>query len=79
MRSSYSAGKFSGSDIAAKEAAFRAAKAKVDRMVAGGENALSRPRDRFATAVQHEISSRPYSAVLLALGVGFVLGASWRR
>lgn len=35
--------------------------------------------DALAAAVGKSIAERPYATLLLALGVGFLLGSAWRR
>ena len=36
-------------------------------------------RDNVADAIDKSIERRPYTTLLLAVGVGFLLGAMWAR
>lgn len=36
-------------------------------------------RDNLADAIDKSLKERPYTTLLLAVGVGFVLGALWAR
>jgi hypothetical protein len=36
-------------------------------------------RDNLATAIDKSLDSRPYTTLLLAVGLGFLLGALWTR
>jgi hypothetical protein len=35
--------------------------------------------DTLATAIDRSLERRPYTTLLLAVGLGFVLGAVWAR
>jgi ElaB/YqjD/DUF883 family membrane-anchored ribosome-binding protein len=41
--------------------------------------AVGEVRDNVQTAVDRSLKKRPYTTLLLAVGVGFVLGALWAR
>jgi ElaB/YqjD/DUF883 family membrane-anchored ribosome-binding protein len=67
-------------------AAWRRAKTSVDGVMsdaqAKGQEAASAVRDvsnHFADAVDESIKNRPYTTLALAVGLGFLLGTSWRR
>jgi ElaB/YqjD/DUF883 family membrane-anchored ribosome-binding protein len=36
-------------------------------------------RDNMAIAIEKSLKQRPYTTLLLAAGIGFVLGALWAR
>jgi hypothetical protein len=36
-------------------------------------------RDNLAAAIDKSLERRPYSTLLLAIGLGFLLGAIWAR
>jgi ElaB/YqjD/DUF883 family membrane-anchored ribosome-binding protein len=42
-------------------------------------DAVREVRDNFSDALDTSLEERPYTTLLLALGVGFALGAIWRR
>jgi hypothetical protein len=41
--------------------------------------AVGEVRDNVQTAIDRSLKRRPYTTLLLAVGVGFVLGALWAR
>ncbi len=40
---------------------------------------LADVRDNLANAVDESITNRPYTTLAMALALGFVFGATWRR
>jgi ElaB/YqjD/DUF883 family membrane-anchored ribosome-binding protein len=47
-----------------------------------GQEAVDSTRDvgdTLAVAVEKSVTKRPYTTLALALGLGFLLGATWRR
>jgi ElaB/YqjD/DUF883 family membrane-anchored ribosome-binding protein len=75
-------------DIVASKgnAAWRRAKSRVDDVVsdaqAKGQEAVGNVRevsDRLVDAIDDSISSQPYTVLAIAVGLGFLLGATWRR
>jgi ElaB/YqjD/DUF883 family membrane-anchored ribosome-binding protein len=40
---------------------------------------MSEVADTFTDALDESISRRPYTTLAIALGIGFLLGATWRR
>jgi ElaB/YqjD/DUF883 family membrane-anchored ribosome-binding protein len=67
-------------------AAWRRAKTSVDGVMsdaqAKGQEAASAVRDvsgHFADAVDESIKNRPYTTLAIAVGLGFLLGTSFRR
>jgi ElaB/YqjD/DUF883 family membrane-anchored ribosome-binding protein len=76
------------SDIVASKGSevWQRARANVDGMIgdAGvkGKEAADAVRevgDTLANAIDESIERRPYTTLALALGLGFILGAAWRR
>ena len=67
-------------------AAWRRAKTSVDGAVsdaqAKGQEAAGAVRDvsdNFVDAIDESLKSRPYTTLALVAGLGFLLGATWRR
>ncbi len=67
-------------------AAWQRAKTSVDGVVsdaqAKGQEAVGAVRDvsgNFADALDESIKNRPYTTLALAVGIGFLLGTTWRR
>lgn len=76
------------SDHATRTARYQAARARgtVDGALAqanelSGEaaDALLEMRDSVADAVEESVRNRPFTTLAMALGIGFVMGAVWRR
>ena len=78
-------------DLASKGAeVFREAKANVESMISDagdyagkkGKEAMDNMRgvgDTLAVAIEKSVSTRPYTTLALAVAVGFLFGATWRR
>jgi ElaB/YqjD/DUF883 family membrane-anchored ribosome-binding protein len=60
-------------------AAYKRAKKNFDATSGEAVDAVSEVRDNFIGAIEESIQERPYTTLALALGVGFILGAVWRR
>lgn len=67
-------------------AAWRRAKTSVDDVVsdaqAKGQEAVGAVRevsDNFVEAIDESIKQRPYTTLAIAIGLGFLFGATWRR
>jgi ElaB/YqjD/DUF883 family membrane-anchored ribosome-binding protein len=67
-------------------AAWRRAKSSVDGVVSDaqskGQDAVGAVRevsDNFVEAIDESIKERPYTTLAIALGLGFLFGATWRR
>jgi len=67
-------------------AAWRKAKTSVDEAVSDAQSkgqealdAMHEVSDRFVAAVDESLEERPYTTLALAAGLGFILGAMWRR
>lgn len=66
--------------------ALRIARANIDGVVseAGAKGreaaeAVRDVRDNLANAIDESITKRPYTTLAMALALGFVFGATWRR
>jgi ElaB/YqjD/DUF883 family membrane-anchored ribosome-binding protein len=75
-------------DIFADEGAkaWRSARAGVDEAMADAEgrgrdavDAVREVGDNMREAIDKSLQERPYATLALALGLGFLLGANWRR
>jgi ElaB/YqjD/DUF883 family membrane-anchored ribosome-binding protein len=75
-------------DIFADEGgkAWRRARAGVDEAMADAEgrgrdavDAVREVGDNMRDAIDKSLQERPYATLALALGLGFLLGANWRR
>ncbi len=68
-------------DLAAAKAAATYKKVKKHFNATTGEatDAVREVRDNFAGALDDSLAERPYTTLMVALGVGFVMGAMWRR
>ncbi|HZR59955.1 MAG TPA: hypothetical protein VFA80_03215 [Xanthobacteraceae bacterium] len=67
-------------------AAWQRAKTRADGVMSDaqskGQEAASAVRDvsgHFADAIDESIKNRPYTTLVLAVGLGFLLGTNWRR
>jgi len=66
--------------------AWRHARSGVDEAIADAEDrgrdaidAVREVGDNLAGAIDESLKQRPYTTLALALGIGFLFGASWRR
>ncbi len=59
--------------------AFRKAKKQIGDAAGEATDAVREVRDTFADAVEDSLKERPYTTLALAVGLGFILGAAWRR
>jgi ElaB/YqjD/DUF883 family membrane-anchored ribosome-binding protein len=67
-------------------AAWRRARSSVDSAHTKGQEAVQEAvgamrevSDNFIEAVDQSLRSRPYTTLAIAAGLGFLLGATWRR
>ncbi|MGH6674397.1 MAG: DUF883 family protein [Stellaceae bacterium] len=67
-------------------AAWRRAKTSVDGVVSDAQSkgqdaatAMREVSDNFIEAIDESIKDRPYTTLALAVGLGLVLGITWRR
>jgi ElaB/YqjD/DUF883 family membrane-anchored ribosome-binding protein len=73
----------------AKGAAGRAghkASSNVDGMISGAQDkgmealdAMREVGENMVEAIDESLAKRPYTTLVLAVGIGFLLGAAWRR
>ncbi len=60
-------------------AVFKRAKKNFDSTTGEAADAVRDVRDSFADAIDESIQERPYTTLALAIGLGFIMGAMWRR
>ncbi len=60
-------------------AAYRRAKRNLDSTRDDAAAAAREVRETFTDAIEESVRDRPVATLALALGIGFVLGAMWRR
>ena len=60
-------------------ATYKRVKKQFDTTKGEATDAVREVRDNFADALDDSLAERPYTTLLVALGVGFVMGAMWRR
>ncbi|HLL27457.1 MAG TPA: hypothetical protein VKT73_07375 [Xanthobacteraceae bacterium] len=60
-------------------AAYKRAKRNIDAKAGEATDAVREVRDTFADAIEESVHERPYATLAIALGIGFILGATWRR
>jgi ElaB/YqjD/DUF883 family membrane-anchored ribosome-binding protein len=60
-------------------AAYKSAKKSFDAKTGEAADAVREVRDTFANAIEDSVQERPYATLAIALGIGFVIGATWRR
>jgi ElaB/YqjD/DUF883 family membrane-anchored ribosome-binding protein len=76
-----------GTVLASKgSSAYRTARAGVDGIVSDASAKAEEARDaagevveNFTDAIEESIEQRPYTTLAMAVGLGFLLGALWRR
>jgi ElaB/YqjD/DUF883 family membrane-anchored ribosome-binding protein len=59
--------------------AYKRAKKNFDATTGDAADAVRDVRDTFADAIDESVQERPYTTLALAVGLGFVMGAMWRR
>jgi ElaB/YqjD/DUF883 family membrane-anchored ribosome-binding protein len=60
-------------------AAYKRAKKSFDAKTGEAADAVREVRDTFADAIEESVQERPFATLAIALGIGFVIGATWRR
>jgi ElaB/YqjD/DUF883 family membrane-anchored ribosome-binding protein len=60
-------------------AAYKRAKKNFDAKTGEAADAVRDVRDTFSDAIEELVQERPLATLAVALGVGFVMGAMWRR
>jgi ElaB/YqjD/DUF883 family membrane-anchored ribosome-binding protein len=75
-----------GRDALKKWSSLMPVKPKVERAVSEAEDqglealkGVREVRDNMADALDQSVKRRPYTTLLLAVGLGFLLGAVWAR
>jgi hypothetical protein len=63
----------------AKRANVRRAVSTTEDKGVGAVEGVREVRDNLADAIDRSLERRPYTTLLLAVGLGFVLGAIWAR
>ena len=66
--------------LAAKgNTAFQSARSSVEGVAGEAREAVGEVADTFTDAIDESLETRPYTTLAITLGVGFLLGAIWRR
>ena len=60
-------------------AAYKRARKQFDATTGDAADAVRDVRDSFQGAIEESVQERPIATLAMAVGVGFVLGAMWRR
>lgn len=60
-------------------AAYKRARKQFDATTGDAADAVRDVRDTFQDAIEESVQERPLATLAMAVGVGFVLGAMWRR
>src|SRR5207249_4369595 len=67
-------------------AAWRKARSNVEGMLSDAQDkgveavgAVREVGDTFGDAIDESLKRRPYTTLALAVGIGFIFGATWRR
>jgi ElaB/YqjD/DUF883 family membrane-anchored ribosome-binding protein len=59
--------------------AYRRAKSKFDEQTGEAKEAVRDVRDTFMGAIEESVQERPLATLAMALGIGFIIGVTWRR
>jgi ElaB/YqjD/DUF883 family membrane-anchored ribosome-binding protein len=59
--------------------AYKRVKKNFDAKTGEAAAAVRDVRDTFSDAIEESVQERPFATLAVALGVGFVMGAMWRR
>jgi ElaB/YqjD/DUF883 family membrane-anchored ribosome-binding protein len=59
--------------------AIRQAKKNIGENAQEAAEAVREVRDTFADAIEESVRERPYTMLAIAIGLGFIIGAAWRR
>ena len=66
--------------LAAKgNSAYQSARASVEGVAGEARDAVGDVTDTLTDAIDESLETRPYTTLALTLGIGFLLGAMWRR
>jgi len=60
-------------------AAYKRARQQFDATTGDAADAVRDVRDTFTDAIEESVQERPLATLAMAMGIGFVLGAMWRR
>jgi ElaB/YqjD/DUF883 family membrane-anchored ribosome-binding protein len=60
-------------------AAYKRAKKNFDAKTGEAAEAVRDVRDTLSDALEETVQERPLATLAIALGIGFVIGATWRR
>lgn len=60
-------------------AAYKRARKQFDATTGEAVDAVRDVRDTFTSAIEESLEERPLATLAMAVGLGFVLGAMWRR
>jgi len=60
-------------------AAFANARASVEGVAGDAREAVGEVAESFTDAIDESLANRPYTTLAMALGIGFLVGAIWRR
>ncbi len=58
---------------------YKSGKKSFDENTGEAKEALRDVRDSFSDALNTFIEDRPYTTLAIALGIGFAIGALWKR
>jgi ElaB/YqjD/DUF883 family membrane-anchored ribosome-binding protein len=61
------------------EATWRKAKSNVEGVITDAQDKGMEVGDNMLDAVDRSLKERPYTTLALAIGIGFLFGATWRR
>jgi len=59
--------------------AFANARASVEGVAGEAREAVGEVAETFTDAIDESLANRPYTTLAMALGLGFLFGALWRR
>jgi ElaB/YqjD/DUF883 family membrane-anchored ribosome-binding protein len=60
-------------------AAYQRVKKNFDATTGEATDAVREVKEKFTGALDESLEERPYTTLLVALGLGFAIGAIWRR
>ena len=60
-------------------AAYKRARKQLDATMGDATDAAREVRDNLSEALEESVQERPLATLAIALGMGFLIGALWRR
>lgn len=60
-------------------AAYKKARKNFDATTSDAADAVRDARDSFTDAIEESVQERPFTTLAMAAGIGFLMGAMWRR